>query len=234
MIHVFVVPALLTTLVGLHLVVIVKQKHTQPGYARKLAEPGKVLGVPAWPYQALLAGQLFLLLFGGLFLLSAFVPAHPITAYGPPGPFTPEVKPDWYLLWIYGFLKIIPSRASFSVASLHLTVGPEFLGGVLFPVLIFGLMTLAPWIDRTNRRAVRGFQYLEPPRQGPVRFAIGIGVLIFIGMLFVAAYYDTLGLTLGQMWGLAILAPVLAGGSAYILARRTASGLPKESGRTDG
>jgi quinol-cytochrome oxidoreductase complex cytochrome b subunit len=56
---------------GLHLVLIIKQKHTQPGYARKIAEPGKVLGVSLWPYQAILAGQLLFFMFGGLFLLSA-------------------------------------------------------------------------------------------------------------------------------------------------------------------
>ena len=64
--------------IGVHLLIIVKQKHTQPGYARPLAEPGKVLGVPLWPYQALLAGELLLLMFGALFLLSAIVPPHPL------------------------------------------------------------------------------------------------------------------------------------------------------------
>ena len=109
-IHVFIVPALIAGAIGLHLLVVIKQKHTQPGYARKLAEPGRVLGVPLWPYQALLAGQLLLLMFGGLCILSALVPVHPLDAYGPPTPETPEVKPDWYLLWIYGFLKIVPQR----------------------------------------------------------------------------------------------------------------------------
>ena len=108
-IHIFIVPALLTATIGAHLLIIVKQKHSQPGYARPLAEPGKVLGVPLWPYQALLAGELLLLMFGALFLLSAVVPPHPLAAFGPPGPATPEVKPDWYLMWVYGFLKIVPA-----------------------------------------------------------------------------------------------------------------------------
>src|SRR5215203_6908242 len=98
-----------------------------------------------------------------LFLLSAVLPPHPLTAFGPPGPATPEVKPDWYLMWIFGFLKIVPSQASFSLFGA--TVGPTFLGGVLFPALLFGLLTLTPWVDRTNRRVVRRFEYLEPVRQ---------------------------------------------------------------------
>jgi cytochrome b-561 len=208
-IHIFIVPALLAAIIGLHLLIIVKQKHSQPGYARPLSEPGKVLGVPLWPYQALLAGELLLLMFGALFLLSAVLPPHPLEAFGPPGPTTPEVKPDWYLLWIYGFLKIVPSQATFSLFGA--TIGPNFIGGLLFPALVFGVLTLTPWIDRTNRRAVRRFEYLEPVRQTPIRLASGIATLAFLGTLFVAAYYDTLGLRLAGIWAIVLGVPLLVG-----------------------
>jgi cytochrome b-561 len=219
-IHVFIVPALLALIISFHLLVVLKQKHTQPGYAKRIAEPGRILGVPLWPYQAILAGQLTLLMFGVLFLLGAFVPPHPIEDYGLPGPATPEVKPDWYLLWIYGFLKIVPSQAEFDLFGA--TIGPNFIGGLLFPALIFGLLTFAPFMDRTNRRALRRFEYLEPPRQSSIRFAIGIGVLAFFGTLFLAAFYDELDMTLGQIWAVVILVPVIAGAAAYLFARRTA------------
>jgi cytochrome b-561 len=218
-IHIFIVPTLLALVIGAHLLIILKQKHTQPGYARPLAEPGKVLGVPLWPYQALLAGELLLLMFGALFLLSAVLPPHPLTAFGPPGPTTPEVKPDWYLMWIYGFLKIVPAQASFTLFGA--TIGPNFLGGLLFPALLFGLLTFAPWLDRTNRFAVRRFEYLEPIRQSPLRLASGVAALVFIGTLFVAAYYDTLGLSLGQIWAIVILAPLAAGIVMWLVASRT-------------
>lgn len=39
--------------------------------------------------------------------------AHPIEAFGPPTPNTPAVKPDWYFLWIYGILQLIPSSWEF-------------------------------------------------------------------------------------------------------------------------
>src|ERR687898_821056 len=106
-------------------------------------------------------------MFGALFILSAIVPPHPLTAFGPPGPATPEVKPDWYLMWVYGFLKIVPPWASFSLFGA--TIGPNFLGGMLFPAALFGVLTLTPWIDRTNRHVVCRF-WLEsspgsPPRE---------------------------------------------------------------------
>jgi cytochrome b-561 len=223
-IHVFVLPAMLALLLTLHLTIVLKQKHTQPGYARKLAEPGRVLGVPLWPYQAILGGQLLLLVFGGLFLLSALVPVHPLAAYGPPGPATPDVKPDWYLLWIFGFLKLVPGSTVLTVPVLHLRIGPEFLGGVLFPGLIFGVLTFAPWMDRTNRRVLTTVQYLEPPRQSPLRLAAGVGVLAYLGMLFVAAYYDQLGLSLAQMWALSLAVPLGIAVALFLYAKRPGPG----------
>lgn len=163
-IHVVIVPALISLLLAGHLVMVLKQKHTQPGYARRLAEPGRVLGVPLWPYQAILAGQLLLLLLGGLFILSAFVPVHPVSLYGPPGPNTPDVKPDWYLLWIYGFLKLVPNGLVFSSGGL--TIGPEFVGGLLFPARDFRPGNAGPlagphqsWTGRTVVRVSRA----DPP-----------------------------------------------------------------------
>ena len=220
-IHIFIVPTLLAIVIGAHLLIIVKQKHSQPGYARPLAEPGKVLGVPLWPYQAVLAAELLLLMFGALFLLSAVVPPHPLTAFGPPGPTTPEVKPDWYLMWVYGFLKIVPPWFTFSLFGA--TIGPNFLGGLLFPAALFGLLTFTPWIDRTNRRVTRRFEYLEPVRQSPARLASGVVTLVFIGTLFIAAYYDTLGLSLAQIWAIVLGVPLLAGLITWIAARAVPS-----------
>jgi len=208
-IHVVVIPLSILGLMSLHLLLVLKQKHSMPGYAKKLAEPGKVLGIALWPYHALLAGQLVFLMLGGLSLLAAFVPVHPLAAYGPPTPETPMVKPDWYLLWIFGFLKLIPS--GFGLTLGPITIGPEFVGGVLFPGLVFGALTLVPWLDRTNRRALRRFEYMEPPPQAPLRLALGVGSLTFVGMLLFAAYYDQVGLTLGQIWLLVLSVPLLLG-----------------------
>ena len=100
---------------------------------------------------------------GALSPLAAFVPVHPLAAYGPPTAETPAVKPDWYLLWIFGFLKLIPAGVGFSVGPI--TINPEFLGGVLFPGSFFGVMTLVPWLDRTNRHVLRRFEYWSRRRK---------------------------------------------------------------------
>jgi cytochrome b-561 len=212
-IHVVVIPLSILGVLSLHLLLVLKQKHSMPGYAKKLAEPGRVLGISLWPYHALLAGQLVFLMLGGLSLLATFVPVHPLAAYGPPTPETPTVKPDWYLLWIFGFLKLIPAGVSLTLGPV--TIGPEFLGGVLFPGAVFGALTLVPWLDRTNRRVLRRFEYMEPPPQAPLRLAFGVGSLAFIGMLLFASYYDQIGLTLGQIWLLVLSVPLVLGAALF-------------------
>jgi cytochrome b-561 len=221
-IHVVVLPLSLLGVTGLHLLLVLKQKHSMPGYAKKLAEPGRVLGISLWPYHALLAGQLLFLMLGGLNLLAAFVPVHPLAAYGPPTPETPAVKPDWYLLWIFGFLKLIPAGVGMTLGPL--TIGPDFLGGVLFPGLVFGTIALVPWLDRTNYHALRRFEYLEPARQAPLRLALGCGALSFVGMLLFAAYYDQIGLTLGQIWRLVLSVPLALGAGVFAWSRFTSRG----------
>lgn len=216
--HVFVIPMLIMGVVGAHLLIIVKQKHSQPGYARRLSEPGKVLGVPLWPYQALLALQLLLVMLGILFLLAAFVPPHPLSAFGPPTPETPEVKPDWYLLWIYGMLRIIPPRVAFSVFGT--TIDPTFIGGLLFPAAIFAIFFAVPFLDRSNHHVRGTYEYLEPLRQSPKRLAVATLALVFLSTLCLAAFYDKFDLSLTEIWAIVVIVPMLAGGAVYFLARR--------------
>jgi cytochrome b-561 len=216
-VHVVILPLSILGVLGLHLLLVLKQKHSMPGYAKKLAEPGKVLGIPLWPYHALLAGQLIFLVLGGLSLLAALVPVHPLAAYGPPTAETASVKPDWYLLWIFGFLKLIPSGVGFSVGPEN--IGPEFLGGVAFPGVVFGAIALVPWLDRTNRRVLGRFEYLQPPTEAPLRLALGVAIPTLMGMLVFASYYDQVGLTLGQIWLGVVGVPVIVGASVFV--RRT-------------
>jgi quinol-cytochrome oxidoreductase complex cytochrome b subunit len=140
------------------------------------------------------------------------------------------VKPDWYLLWIYGFLKIVPTWTEFRF--LGATFSPNFFGGLLFPTLVFGLMTFAPWIDRTNRKVAGRFEYLEPPRQTPFRLSLGIAMLSMIGTLFLAAYYDELGMSLGEIWAVVIAVPIVVGVAVYLWSRRWAKMMRFEP-RTD-
>ena len=208
--HVVLLPLMLIMLIALHLLIMFKQKHGQPAYAQALAGSRKILGVPLWPQQALMMIVLFLILSGSLSLIAGFFPAHPVAYYGPPGPATPIVKPDWYLLWPYGALKLIPGWISFEF--LGTTINSENIGGVLIPSLILLLLLLIPFFDR-SRRSVH---YLELPGEHRVRTAVGVGVLVFFGVLMVAGYDEELGLSVETLQVVALLAPLAMGFITYL------------------
>jgi cytochrome b-561 len=200
-VHVLLLPLTLIGLIGLHLIVMVKQKHTQPRYAERVA-PGRVLGVPAWPHQGLMSGILFLVYLGLVFILGGAFIAHPIEAFGPPTAATPEVKPDWYFLWIYGLLKVI-TIPEFQV--LGATITPEFIGGVLVPGGLGLVAAALPILDSKRDKQ----RYLELPSQHPVRTSVTVGLIAFFLMSTLAGYKDELGLSVGFLWMLIIGVPLL-------------------------
>ncbi len=83
--HVLWLPLLLMALIGLHLAIMIKQKHTQPRYAERVA-PGKILGVPMYPQQMVMMGILFALYVGIMTMIAGAFLAHPVEAFGPPNP----------------------------------------------------------------------------------------------------------------------------------------------------
>src|ERR1051325_2731606 len=98
--HVFIVPALLATLIGVHLALIWHQKHTQfPGKGRT---ESNVVGSRLYPtYTAKSVGLFFAVAavlagMGGLFQI------NPIWLYGPfePSSVLSPAQPDWYLGWL--------------------------------------------------------------------------------------------------------------------------------------
>jgi len=207
--HVMLVPLLLVGLIGLHLVILLKQKHTEPFYNRGRVAPGKLLGIPLWPQQATLMIVLFLVLTGGVLLLASTFPVHPVEVYGPPGPQTPPVKPDWYLLWVYGLLKLIPGWME-----AHLwggTINPEVIGGVILPGFIVLVIVLVPFF----RQQEKAQHYLEPLTHKPVRTAVGMGALALFVVLSVTGYEDVLGVPIGVFRLVSVLAPLLVGLASY-------------------
>jgi cytochrome b-561 len=212
--HIMLFPLVMAIVLGLHLVILLKQKHTEPAGNRGRAPAGQLIGVPLWPHQTVLMLQLFLLLTAGLMLLAGFFPAHPIELYGPPRPGTPQVKPDWYFLWVYGLLKLIPSWMEAHV--LGTVINPENIGGVLLPGLLGLVLLLWPFLDRARQPQ----HYVESPP--PRRIAWGVGLLVLIGVLAVAGYADDLQLSKEWLRAVAIGGPVWVGLIAYLLKRAMA------------
>ncbi len=203
--HVILLPLLLLALIALHLAVMLKQKHTEPHWNRGKAAPGQLLGIPLWPQQATLMAVLFLFMAGGVLLISSMFPVHPVEVYGPPGPQTPVVKPDWYFLWVYGLLKLIPGWMEFRLWGG--TINAEVIGGVLLPGLIVVLIFIFPFFDRAREPQ----NYLETPTERPMRTAIGVAALALLLVLSVAGYEDDLKLPLNTFRWASLIVPVASG-----------------------
>lgn len=207
--HVILIPLLLMGLITLHLVILLKQQHSQAPSTRIYVGNRKILGVPLWPHQALLMTVLFLILSGSLFAVAGLFPVHPVAYYGPPEPATPVVKPDWYWLWLYGALKLVPTWFDFEVFAT--TINPENVGGVLLPLLVVMLLVLLPFVDRSREPV----HFLEQPSAHPVRTSVGAGALAFFLVLMMAGYNEELAVSLEALRVAVLLAPLLIGAIMY-------------------
>jgi cytochrome b-561 len=214
--HVMLIPAVITSLIGLHFTVLIKQKHTEPGSNRnrKESQSGKrLIGIPIWPEQTVISLSFYLFLLFAIVLIATYVPLNPIEKYGPPAPGTPVMRPDWYFLPVYGFLKLIPGDLSFSIPGGKIT--PETIGGVIFPSFLFLVLALIPFVDRTKELQ----HYIENPLRRPGMTSFGIGGTIFIIMTSVAGYIDVLKITPRAMASYTIIATLAAWYIAYVLLR---------------
>jgi len=223
--HIMLIPLVLAGLIGLHLVILFKLKHTQhyavaAGVRERLHETRTgIIGLPLWPEQALNMAVVFLAYAAGVSLLAAFVPVHPVEVFGPPVPGTPALKPDWYLMWVFGILRLTPAV---DVTVLGGQITAEFIGGVVIPGIIVALIFLVPFIDeRVTGDVPADPTYLTTDRltDRPGRTGIGVGAIVFFFVVSAAGYSAELGISNAIMTGLAVLAPIVVGGIVYLAAR---------------
>ena len=150
--HVLIIPLILIGLLAAHLGLLVKQKHTQfRGHGKT---EHNVVGSPMFPtFIAKTTGFLFMVP-ATIFLLGGFAQINPIWQFGQYEPYqiSYAVQPDWYMGWLDGALRIMPSWEW--VGWGHTLPLEVFLPAVIFPGLIFNIF---------SRLAV----HREPPHEGP-------------------------------------------------------------------
>ena len=220
--HVFIVPALMATLIALHLVLIVRHHHTQfRGPGRKEAN---VVGAPMWPGYALRSLGLMLMVFAVLVALGGLVQINPIWQWGPYeiNRSTNGAQPDWYLGWLIGGLRIMP-RLDVRLWDKTLIPNP-FWGGALFPTVVFAYLLAHPWVEaRLTRGRTLTHHLLDRPRDHPWRTAFGVAFLTWVASIFFAGSSDRLFFQVGIDYEaqvrvyrvLAVIAPLVA----FVLAK---------------
>jgi ubiquinol-cytochrome c reductase cytochrome b subunit len=228
--HILLLPAILVAALGVHLVLLVINKHTQ------FAGPGKtndnVVGVPIMPVFAAKAGGFFFIVFGVIVLMATFFTINPIWLYGPydPSPISAGTQPDWYIGFADGALRLVPSGLGFQIGNF------TFALNVFLPIVVLGLfivlVAIYPFIESWVTGDKREHHIADRPRNAPTRTAIGAAGVTFYAVLWAAASSDLIathfGLTVeGVILSLQILlivGPIIA----YLVTKRMCIGLMKK------
>jgi ubiquinol-cytochrome c reductase cytochrome b subunit len=222
--HVMLLPALLLGLVGLHLVILVLQKHSQfPGRGRT---ERNVVGKRLWPQQTFKSVGLLLVTTAVLAGLGGLAQINPVWQYGPYVPFnvTSPAQPDWYIGWLDGALRL---AGPWSFTIFGYPISEVFWPAILLPGIAFGILTLWPWIERRFTRDAAERHLLDRPRDAPVRSAIGVAGLVVFFVMFLEGGNDIFAVLLDisvenvtRMLQVAFVAgPVLAGLATYAICK---------------
>jgi ubiquinol-cytochrome c reductase cytochrome b subunit len=197
--HVLLLPILIGGLLAVHLALVASRHHTQFQRSPRQTER-RLIGIPSFPGQAPRSLGLFLAVAAALVLLGGLVQINPVWLWGPyhVSQGTNGAQPDWYLGWLIGALRLVPS---FDVVIANRTVIPNpFWGGALFPLIIMGLLLAWPWVERRFTGDQRMHNVLDRPRDAPWRTAIGAAVWTWVVLVFLAGSADRIYVWLGTSY----------------------------------
>ncbi|TML27107.1 MAG: cytochrome b, partial [Actinobacteria bacterium] len=145
-VHVLILPVVIGGLIVLHLTLVAARHHTQ--FLGPRATEKKVVGMPTFPAYAPRSLGLAFAVASVLFLMGGLIQINPIWQWGPYhiSQATNGAQPDWYLGWLIGALRLIPS---FDVTIGNYTLVPNaFWGGAGFPLFVFLVLFLWPSLER--------------------------------------------------------------------------------------
>ncbi len=190
--HVLIIPLVLLGLLGAHLGLLVRQKHTQfPGKGRTETN---VIGSPMFPQFMAKTTGFMLMVTGGIGLMGGLAQINPIWQFGPytlnADKISYLVQPDMYMGWLDGALRIMPSWQWTAFG--HTLPWEVFLPAVIFPGLIFNLCFAWPAIERKFTKDGAMHNLLDRPRDRPKRTAAGAAMVALIFTVFAASSTDLL------------------------------------------
>jgi len=167
-IHIAILPALFTMLLGLHLVFVQRQGMHEPEHVAALS-PEKKRMFPFFPNFLLRDVLLWLVVLNVLLYLAVFFPwelgerADPF-ASAPAG-----IRPEWYFMFMFQTLKLIPGHV-------------WFMEGEVLGVVAFGLAGLAWFLVPFWR--VGG----DPAKKRRATTIVGVAAVVYIVVLTIMGY----------------------------------------------
>ena len=142
--HVAILPAMTTVLVGLHLLFVQRQGMSVPIRVAQRAKQGeRVRQMPFFPDYILRDVLVWYVAIALLAALAAFYPWELGRKADAFAPVPPGIRPEWYFLAMFHTLKLLPAHI-FGVEG-------EVLGVVAFG-LAAGLLVFVPFLDRRASR----------------------------------------------------------------------------------
>ncbi|MEY2455976.1 MAG: ubiquinol-cytochrome c reductase cytochrome b subunit, partial [Acidimicrobiaceae bacterium] len=235
-IHILLIPALISALLVAHLGILVRHKHTQfPGPGRR---DDNVIGERLWPTYASKAIGLLFLTASVLCFLGGVVQINPIWVFGPfePAQVSAASQPDWYMGWLDGALRIMPG---WEIRAFGYEIPNPFFPAVLLAGLTFTLLYAWPFLEARVTRDHAEHHLNDRPRQRPVRTALGVATLSFYAVLFLGGSADLISSTFGLSVNAVLVTfrvalfvlPVLCASVTYRLCKELCArdGLPMES-----
>ena len=226
--HVLLIPAILAALIGAHLALIVKQKHTQfPG-------PGNtehtVRGERVYPIYAAKAGGFFFLVFGVIAALGGLAQINPIWLFGPynPAQVSAGSQPDWYMAMLDGSTRLFPS---WEIRLYSHTVPALFWPTVVLPGILLTLAGAYPFLEAKLTGDHASHNLLQRPRDVPVRTSLGAMSIAFVMVLFLSGGNDliakTFDISLNAMTWAGRIALLVLPPAAYLLTYVACLGLQR-------
>src|SRR5207237_7772266 len=173
--HVFMIPAIIFGLLGLHLFLVIRHGVSEPPvpgmvvdrrtYRQRYIDLLHRIGEPFWP-DAGWKDVVFALAVGSVVLVLAVVIGPPaLGTQADPTNINADPRPDWYFLWYFALLALIPTSLEDTFI-----IGFPLLLGLLFIFLPF----LAPFGERSARR--------RPWAVGIVAvFGVSVAALVNVG-----------------------------------------------------
>ena len=194
-VHILLLPAVFVALITAHMMLLVFHKHTQyPGPGRT---DTNVVGYPLMPVYIAKAGGFFFVVFGITAAMGGLITINPIWQYGPynPSPVTAGSQPDWYMGWLEGALRLMPSwELSFFGVTLALSV---LIPSLVIPGIVFTALTVYPFLEAWVTGDRREHHVADRPRNQPVRTGLGVMSIVFYLVLFAAGGNDILAVVFG-------------------------------------
>ena len=173
--HVFLIPAAILGLLGVHLYLVIKRGISEPPVPGERVDPPTYLaryrellrrGIPFYPDAAVRDAVVSFIAVAVVIVLAVIAGAPMLGKPPDPTIIVADPRPDWYFIGYFALLAIIPK-------------GLESLVIIGLPALAFGFLFLLPLIRPRGERHVA--------RRPMAVAAVGLGVLVY-GALTVAGF----------------------------------------------